>query len=210
MANVNKGIPNVWFSADKHLYHEFMVKGRGDGDVPPRPMFATAEEMTEVIIQRHNEVVQRGDLVYELGDFAIKCPVEKARAAKRRMNGNFYLISGNHDGVAEKMAGEFVWSRDLARIRFRNFPEAPHIVLSHYAMLTWHGSHRGDWQLYGHSHAQLEAMKATVLPHLLSFDVGVDCWDFYPVSIEQVIEKMKSRIPAWEAWKKGAGREVGI
>lgn len=29
-------------------------------------------------------------------------------------------------------------------------------------------------------------------PHGKSFDIGVDCWNFYPVSIEQVFEKMES------------------
>jgi hypothetical protein len=31
--------------------------------------------------------------------------------------------------------------------------------------------------------------------------VGVDCWDFAPVSIEEVRKKMQSKMPAWEAWK---------
>jgi hypothetical protein len=44
---------------------------------------------------------------------------------------------------------------------------------------------------------------------VLAFDVGVDCWDFTPVSIEQVAAKMKAKLPEWEVYKaslKNTGR----
>jgi calcineurin-like phosphoesterase family protein len=204
MANINKGTPMIWFSADKHLFHEFMLRGVPPKNPPVRPMFSTVEEMNETIVARHNEVVKKGDLVYELGDMFLKCDVEAARQMKRRMTGNFYYILGNHEAVTENLTEEFVWMRNLERIRPRAFA-APHITLCHYAMRTWNGSHKGTWQLYGHSHGQLPER-----PELLSFDVGVDCWNFYPISIEQVIKKMTAKIPAWEAWKQRVGRYVGI
>jgi calcineurin-like phosphoesterase family protein len=40
----------------------------------------------------------------------------------------------------------------------------------------------------GHSHGTLPDLETS-----RSFDVGVDCWDFYPVSYEEVAAKMASK-----------------
>jgi calcineurin-like phosphoesterase family protein len=156
--------------------------------------------MNSEIVKRHNEVVQKGDLVYELGDFALKCQPKEARDLRYAMNGNFYFVLGNHDQVAEKIPDCWVWMKDLVRIKPKGF-DCPHITLCHYAMRVWHGSHKGTWQLYGHSHSNLP--EGT---QWLSFDVGVDAQNFYPISIEQVIARMKTKIPAWEKWKSGLGK----
>jgi calcineurin-like phosphoesterase family protein len=55
-------------------------------------------------------------------------------------------------------------------------------------MKVWNGSHKGDWQLYGHSHGTLPDD-----PNALSCDVGVDCWNYFPVSMEQLRAKMKTK-----------------
>jgi hypothetical protein len=49
-------------------------------------------------------------------------------------------------------------------------------------------AHRGVWQLYGHSHGTLSDDEMA-----LSFDVGVDCHNFYPISYEEVKEIMKQK-----------------
>jgi len=46
---------------------------------------------------------------------------------------------------------------------------------------VWRGSGRGNWHLYGHSHGTLPDLEES-----LSFDVGVDCHDFYPLSYDEV------------------------
>jgi calcineurin-like phosphoesterase family protein len=242
MANINKGIPMIWLSGDKHLFHEMMVKGkRGctacmrpikttepDGptsccqapmiqtEAPPRPMFANVWDMNKRIIDNHNDYVAKGDIVYELGDMFLKINAKLARETRYLMNGNFYFVNGNHDQVAEQISDCFVWMKDLVRIKPKGF-DTPHITLCHYAMRVWHGSHKGVWQLYGHSHGALP--EDNVCPHChhtqyqwLSMDVGVDPNDFYPVSIETVIKRMKEKLPLWEAWKaslKGR-RNVGL
>ena len=59
------------------------------------------------------------------------------------------------------------------------------IVLCHYSMRKWNKSHYGSWHLYGHSHGNLP-------PLGLSFDVGVDTNDYYPYSLDDVSNKMKT------------------
>ncbi len=55
-------------------------------------------------------------------------------------------------------------------------------------MKVWRSSFRGTWHLYGHSHGHLPDDI-----HSLSFDVGVDCHDFYPLSYEEVKNRMKQK-----------------
>jgi calcineurin-like phosphoesterase family protein len=44
--------------------------------------------------------------------------------------------------------------------------------------------------LYGHSHGNLEDLATD-----LSLDVGVDCWNFAPVSYEEIKKKMSEKTP---------------
>lgn len=39
-------------------------------------------------------------------------------------------------------------------------------------------AHRGSWMLYGHSHGNLTDIGGKTI------DVGVDCFDYYPVSLD--------------------------
>jgi calcineurin-like phosphoesterase family protein len=169
--------------------------------------------------------------VYDLGDIFVKSTLEKAREYRRRMNGQFYAIKGNHDQVLDKLAREdgayeanhfeinpdlvaqrmvaeklYIWYRALEEITLGKpyfDGDKKTIALCHYSMRVWRNSFHGSWHLYGHSHGMLPENES------LSFDVGVDCWDFYPVSIEEVKAKMATKIPAWEAYKeslRGSGR----
>jgi calcineurin-like phosphoesterase family protein len=60
------------------------------------------------------------------------------------------------------------------------------IVLCHYAMRVWHHSHHGAGMLYGHSHGGLPPV-----PGVPSFDCGVDCWGYAPISFTDVQKEMK-------------------
>lgn len=221
----------IWFSGDKHLFHEMMVRGKHacskcrtplrvteamkgispccnaevvQTEAAPRSMFKNVWDMNKTIIDNHNEVVEKGDLVYELGDLFLKINAKIARETRYLMNGNFYFVNGNHDQVAEQIPDCFVWMKDLIRIKPAGF-DTPHITLCHYAMRVWHGSHKGTWQLYGHSHGQLPELDSC-----LAFDVGVDANNFYPVSIEQVIERMKPKIELWKEWRAKLKKPGGV
>ena len=57
------------------------------------------------------------------------------------------------------------------------------IVLCHYSLQVWDRSNQGSWHLFGHSHGKLKGIG-------LSFDVGVDCREFEPLSLEEVASRM--------------------
>jgi calcineurin-like phosphoesterase family protein len=55
-------------------------------------------------------------------------------------------------------------------------------------MRVWNKSHYGSIMLHGHSHGSLPGTNQ-------SLDVGVDCWDYTPVTLEQIKRRLKSLPP---------------
>lgn len=171
----------LFFTSDQHFGHNSILKFCN------RP-FADTVEMQEQMIARFNAKVPKGARVYFLGDVFWRTTKEAdALAILGRLNGQHYYILGNHEEMLERseaVRAHFVWVKERAGLSSRDGVH-PRIVLDHYAGRVWDGSHRGSWQLYGHSHAALPESAS------LSFDIGVDAWNFEPVSIEEVAEKMK-------------------
>ncbi len=62
------------------------------------------------------------------------------------------------------------------------------IVLCHYPLRTWNKMGRGAIDLHGHSHGRLKP-----LPR--QHDVGVDVWDFRPVSLDQILSRRRRAAP---------------
>lgn len=180
----------IFVTSDEHFEHANVI------NFCKRP-FANVDEMREKMIHRHNSRVKAGDLVYHLGDMFWKtCSEVQALDIMDRLNGNHYYVKGNHEELMEKspkLRSRFVWVKDIARLH--STTETPRIVLFHYAMLVWEGSHRGDWQLYGHSHGELSSAvpDMNTAARLNSFDVGVDCWDYYPVSMHEVKREIERK-----------------
>ena len=136
--------------------------------------------MNETLIKNHNSVVKPNDTVYHLGDFAFY----NTNQYLKRLNGNHLLIRGNHDPTAG-LEG-FGWVKDTYLLK--NVIPCVHIWMSHYAHRIWPQSHYSSLHLFGHSHNKLP-------PYGRSFDVGVDTHNFYPYSLEEVIEKAKTLEP---------------
>ncbi|MCX5657807.1 MAG: metallophosphoesterase family protein [Candidatus Omnitrophica bacterium] len=138
--------------------------------------------MDEALINNWNNVVQRDDIIYHLGDFCFK---NNFNDYFKRLEGKIILIKGNHDSVAWKHRHEFYAYSDFGReIEI----DGQEITLTHFAMRTWNKSHFGAFNLYGHSHSTLPDD-----PNSLSMDVGVDGNNFTPISFEQVKERMSHK-----------------
>jgi calcineurin-like phosphoesterase family protein len=178
---------DLFFTADEHYGHRNII------DFCKRP-FSSIEEMKETIIERHNKKVPRGGRVIHIGDmFWRTFGLDAAHEVLSRLNGQQYYVYGNHDELIEgskQLQDRFVYVKDVAEIKVDKLPK---IVAFHYALRVWNGSHRGSWHLYGHSHGDLPENGS------LSFDVGVDCWNFEPVSLEEVCIKMLPKMEAMSA-----------
>lgn len=173
----------IFFTSDHHFGHANIIKFCN------RP-FANVEEMNEIMIERWNEKVAPDDEVYHLGDVALT-DKENLAAILDRLNGKKYLIVGNHEGAALQNRGKFKWVKEYHELKVKD-PDCKNgvqrIILFHYAMRTWRGAGRGNWHLYGHSHGNLPDLEDS-----LSFDIGVDCHDFYPLSYEEVKTIMQAK-----------------
>jgi calcineurin-like phosphoesterase family protein len=179
MKVIAKGTMAVWFTSDYHLGHANIIQ------YCRRP-FGTVAEMDATILQNVNAVVRPEDTLYFLGDFCMGVGrdrfLEIATAYRRQIHcHNIHMIWGNHDRRdLQEFAALFSSTHDLLEVRLQGWI----LTLCHYAMRVWnHSHHANSGQLYGHDHGRLPE-----LPGLLAFDVGVDCWGFYPLSFEQVIE----------------------
>jgi len=182
---------NFWV-ADMHIGHKNILK------YCRRP-FANVHDMDEALIANWNAVVKPNDTVWNLGDVAFCCSMEYALSVMKRLNGTQHLITGNHDALAIKMndiqPGIWASISDLREIIVNN----QKMVLCHYPLLTWHHNYKGTWMLYGHVHGTLKNQGK-------SLDVGVDCWNYSPVSFQQLKNKMDTIVNV-HALPKGDGND---
>jgi len=174
----------IWFTSDSHFNHQKIIS------YSHRP-FASLAEMELAMISNWNECVSRGDLVYHLGDFALTWgnrDVEVIDELLAKLNGTKILISGNHDRKEVTENKRWASVHQLQEIKVdRNGETKQRIVLCHYPLRVWNRMHHGAWMLHGHSHGSLEDVGGK------SMDVGVDCRNFRPVSIDEVANFMEKR-----------------
>jgi calcineurin-like phosphoesterase family protein len=173
----------IFFTSDHHFGHANIIK------LSNRP-FSNVEEMNAELIRRWNEKVGPNDEVYHLGDVGLTT-AENLAQILAQLNGKIYLIAGNHEGAALSNRSRFQWIKDYYELKV---PDADcangsqKIMLFHYAMRVWRSDFRRTWHLYGHCHGSLPDK-----PHKLSFDIGVDCHNFYPLSYEEVKAIMQTK-----------------
>jgi calcineurin-like phosphoesterase family protein len=152
---------DVMFTGDQHFGHANIIR------FCERP-FKDVNHMNEEMVDRWNEVVRPDQTVFHLGDFAFK---GRDRTVPYWLN----RLNGNHD--KPKDGRHFSNTHDLAELVVRDGEKEQRIIMCHYGMRVWNHSFRGSWHIYGHSHG-------TLPPRMdrKEEDVGVDCWDFKPIS----------------------------
>jgi calcineurin-like phosphoesterase family protein len=173
----------IWFTADTHFGHANIIRYSN------RP-FEFVEEMDDVLIENINKVVGSDDILYHLGDWSYGSGTDKVRDYRIRIRcQHIILILGNHDKEIEKHLGFYrTLFKEIHPMGLEIQAGAQPMTLCHYAMRVWNQSHRGSWHLYGHSHGSLPED-----PTSLSFDVGVDCCNYRPLSLDEVAEKMRAK-----------------
>ena len=155
-----------WFTADEHAGHDkpFIVQARG---------FTSVDEHDSELIRRHNERVSKGDIVVHVGDFTLKNAAFAADII-RQLNGEHIFIKGSHDYWLKN--GHEIWEKKIGDT---------YVVACHYAFRVWSRSHYGSLLAFGHSHGRLPEWPG-------SWDVGVDNNDLYPVSLDELKEKIEN------------------
>lgn len=172
----------VYFTADPHFYHENIIK------FCKRP-FKNAEEMNVQLLKNINDTVGVDDELYILGDFGF-APTQKVKPILQQIQcKNLHYIYGNHDKAVK--------APDVVRM-FKSFQvygdiavQGQRIIMFHYPILEFDGGHRGSWHLHGHCHGTMKY--PDMLKNKRIVDVGVDCWNYKPVSFEQLQKYMEGR-----------------
>ena len=178
-----------WFTADNHFGHKNIIKYAN------RP-FSSVDNMDRIMIDRWNDIVNVADIVYVLGDFSLN-DIKFVFPLIFELNGFIRIIPGGHDW--RWIEGYKRYNIEMGKLKILDplvslddkigEPSGTGVsllpvVLCHYAMRVWDMSHYGSAHLYGHSHGNLPSVGR-------SFDVGVDTNDFYPYSLDEILEKVK-------------------
>lgn len=182
----------TWFSSDQHFGHNNIIGFCG------RP-FAGVEEMNAELIRRWNAVVKPADTVYVLGDFALG-RIEETLAIVSQLAGRKILVVGNHDRCWKghgarhlPMIGRYIEAgfkeihQGIINLEIEGTPvQACHFPYSDdkHTKDPYKG-HRpvdmGGWLLHGHVHEKWRQVGRMI-------NVGVDVWDFTPVSEAQLAD----------------------
>jgi len=177
----------LWFYSDPHFGHKNVI------EYCKRP-FTDVDHQTLELIARYNSRVAKDDTVIWLGD-CFFCKRGQARQILSQLNGRKIVVLGNHDAEPGKMQSlGFDFAMFESRIRLAGHP----VKLSHYpyAPPWWKQFFRGKgdlryldrrptrfdgWLLHGHVHQAWKMREKS-----REINVGVDVWDFKPVSFQEV------------------------
>ena len=183
----------LFFTSDPHFGHERII------EYCNRP-FASVHDMNKRLTENWNTLIQEDDLIVIAGDFCLggKQMWEKYLSY---LNGRKILVEGNHDHKVPDYLFELVTPMLNMEVKDVDTNKYQRITVCHYAMLSWHQSHKGAWQLFGHWHGRslLDPKRDDIVGFIeeeqkqifkvnssRQYDVGVDNNNYYPVSYRTV------------------------
>ena len=183
-----------FFISDLHLGHHNVIKFDG------RP-YTNVDEMHVDIIRRWNEVVGDDDIVYYLGDLAMRVN-DTTKWVIYQLKGKIHFIMGNHDRYKDishlgrwedihEYGTEIMVKDDDAQNKRDNGYQ--HIIMSHYPILSWNKAHHGSWHLHGHCHGSLMKGNQAYYKRKV-MDVGCNVIDYTPISYGEVKDVMKKKV----------------
>jgi calcineurin-like phosphoesterase family protein len=167
----------IFFTSDTHFGHG------GALGLYRRP-FASAAAMNEAVVERWNDAVAAGDEVWHLGDFAIRQPAAVVAELLGRLHGDKHLVAGNNDPPATTELDGWASVQPYAELSL----DGVSLVLCHYPFRSWRGMNKDSINLHGHSHGRIK-------PQPRQYDVGVDVWDFRPVTLTEILAGKKRARP---------------
>lgn len=131
--------------------------------------------MDNALIENWNRTVKPNDTIYHLGDVMFS----KNYSIIDKLNGYKIFLMGNHDQNC-------IWPTiDYKEVKYNGY----RFILCHYPLLTWNHARHGSIHCHGHCHGAINHLNQ----NLLRFDVGVDIYDYTPVSVERIIEESKNK-----------------
>ena len=174
----------IYFIADTHFGHEAAI------EFSNRP-FRDAAEMNFVMMANWNARVKPDDDIYIVGDFWFqgghRYNHEVAMDFIRKLNGNKYLVIGNHDKRPlsyPEFSNEFVDIADIMKIKH----DGQRVILCHYPMLEWEGGRREAWHIHGHIHGRKEDTFHCLRNMERALNAGAEIVGYMPVTFEELVQ----------------------
>lgn len=166
--------PQIFLIADTHFYHSNLWKICG-----------RLEDSDERIIKNWNQTIGKNDKILHLGD-VIFSNKEKAIDVLNNLNGEKYLIRGNHDGQSE------TWFKDCGFVTiepiFKRFKDKYdnwiNVLFTHEPVFDLP---KGWFNIHGHMHCDIH--RGNLPNSEYYYDVGVDGNDFTPVPLYQILSE---------------------
>ena len=169
----------VFFCSDHHFGHNNIIKFTDKSGNKIRP-FDSIEQMHETIIPNHNSVVGKNDIVYFLGDVTFN---KKYLPLLNEMNGEKYLVKGNHDCFNATTYLEYF--KDIyGVIKKYDF------VLTHVPI---HPSQLDRWKLNVHGHLHKDIVLLDNVPDARYYNVSMEAINCTPVSLDTIKQFVESR-----------------
>ena len=173
------------FYSDPHLGHKNIIKYAN------RP-FESVYEMNETLIANYNNIICKDDFCLWFGD-TVFMGKEDARIMLARFNGKKALIKGNHDKHSPNwflsLGFSYIFDTPI-HLSIGGYP----VRASHYPYITtlkgvprnkyvdrYPAPKKGEILLHGHIHNKIKINGNQI-------HVGVDAWDYSPISIKQIQE----------------------
>lgn len=183
-----------WYTADTHFGHEKVIPLCG------RPFHSTGHMDTSLIENLWSKVSSEDDL-WIIGDFAYGPKAKDSRYLEglfgQLPGARKQLIIGNHDS---DLTQALPWDSVAEIAKVKDGREGLDHTLCHYPMLTWDGARKGSLQFFGHVHDRWKGSRNAV-------NVGVDQWNFMPVSFDQLARRAKS-LPENKHWSDVERRPI--
>jgi calcineurin-like phosphoesterase family protein len=183
---------DIYLVSDTHFFHGNIIKySNRPFNIPDQydekgVLLPDIELMNETLVLNWNSRIGPQTNVFFLGDLSFARP-ELTKTILDRLNGNIFLIKGNHDWNIKSLSKYFVWEKDLTTILVPDDDikggYRP-VVLCHYPLLSWDRMRYGAFHCHGHCHGSL-----SFDPNVYRLDVGVDVHNYFPISYNEIKAK---------------------
>ena len=168
-----------WYTADIHLNSYNALKKS------KRP-FANVEEMNKTLINNINELVDKDDVLYIVGD--VCSGMHYSIPEIKSIRCHKVLVIGNHDEMSLQYGSFCRCFDDIEDNMFVHDGEYE-IFLSHYPHADWKGARRGVLHFYGHEHEKDCGPYVMMKCMKHAYNVGVDHNNYYPVTVNEMLKK---------------------
>ena len=190
---------NTWLISDTHFYHTNIIKYC-------RHQFKNVDDMNHRIIKNWNATIDKDDIVYHLGDFALvgtntyDCIYEEyitivVNDLLSQLNGKIYFIFGNNDTY---LKSAYEKNYNLAFEQCKEMYEKDDFILTHKPMLE---VPYDKVNIHGHIHNN--ELLINEYKKKQWFNVSIEVLNYFPINLNNIRKRYRNFL--WE--RKNAAKK---